>query len=313
MINKIYNSINYRFWYFIHYHFPYFWAKHLYKKEFGKKLNISNPKDINEKIIWLEYFTDTRLWSTLADKYAVREYVTSRVNENLLIPLIGKWDNVDDIDFNSLPKHFVIKPNNGSYDTIIVNDKNKLNIDDVKKRLSHSLNNKFGLENAEPHYCNIKPCIIAEELLESDIPDGLIDYKIWCFNGVPYGILVCIDRNPVTHHANLVYYDLQWNKHPEYITEPFRNDKSCPRPINLEEMLNIASKLTKGLPQCRVDMYNIKNKIYFGEMTLTSNYGMMTYFTQEVLNKMGEHCKLPKRTFTDRWYSFFTRYIPKFK
>lgn len=311
-IYKIYNRIKSSFWRFIHSHYPYFWAKRLYKLELGKKLNLANPKDINEKILWLEFFTDTRHWSMLADKYAVREYVQSRVGSDVLIPLLGQWKDADEINFNSFPQSFVIKPNNGSYDAIIVPDKNQVNVTEIRNRLAQSLKTKFGLNNAEPHYLHIKPCIIAEEMLESDKIQGLVDYKVWCFNGKPYGILICTGRDLVTHHANLLYYDLQWNKHNEYISEPFRNDYSCPRPNKLEELLTLAAKLSEGLPQCRVDMYIVKDKIYFGEMTLTSNYGMMPYFTQEILNDMGKHCKLPKRTFKDFYYSFITRYFPKF-
>lgn len=313
MIHKIYNFIKSNYWKFIHFHYPYFWAKKLYKVELGKKPNLIKPKDINEKILWLEYYTDTRHWSILADKYAVRKYVQSRVGENVLIPLLGQWTNVNEIDFNALPQSFVIKPNNGCYDTIIVPDKNQANWDDIKKRLTLSLQTKFGLENAEPHYLRIRPCIIAEEMLKPDTPQGLIDYKIWCFNGKPYGIFVCINRNPITHHASFAYYDLQWNRHNEYITKEFQSDCTCPKPDNLTELLALAGKLSEGLPQCRIDMYIVKGKIYFGEITLTSNYGMMPYFTQDALNDMGKHCILPKRTIIDFYYSLITRYIPKFK
>ena len=311
MIKKIYNKLKLKYWKFIHYHYPYFWAKRLYKIELNKQLNIISPYDINEKILWLEFFTDTRKWSLYADKFAVREYVEKKVGKEFLIPLLGKWDNTENIRFESLPNSFVIKPNNGSYDTIIVHDKQKINDSEIRKQLALSLSKKFGFENAEPHYLRIKPCIIAEKLLIPNDSQGLIDYKVWCFNGKPYCILVCIGRDPITRHANLMYYDLQWNRHPEFISEPFKNDSDCKKPNNLDELLHTASKLSEGLPQCRVDLYIVDEKIYFGEITLTSNYGMMPYFTQEVLNDMGRSCKLPKRTFTDYYYSFINRYFPK--
>lgn len=274
---------------------------------------MSDPKDINEKILWLEYFTDTRTWSLLSDKYSVREFVRNRVGEEYLVPLLGHWEKAKDIDFDMLPKSFVIRPNNGSYDTIIVNDKNTVDIEEIRGRLTNSLKHKFGLENAEPHYLRIKPCIIAEALLETDEPQGLTDYKIWCFNGKPYCIMVCLNRDPITHHANFMYYDLEWTRLPECLSAPFRNNESCPKPENLQLMLEIATKLSSGFPQVRVDLYNVNNKIYFGEMTFTSNYGMMPYFSQEVLNDMGQQCILPHRTLSDYYQSFLTRYLPKFK
>lgn len=307
---RVYNSLNYRYWLFIKNHFPYSWAKHLYKLELGKKINLKCPQDLNEKIQWLQFYTDTYLWSILADKYAVRDYVKSKVGEDILIPLLGMWHNDKDIDFNNLPNKFVIKPNNGSYDSIIVTDKNNIDIESVRKKMKNSLHSRFGLNNAEPHYLRIQPCIIAEQLLETDEEQGLIDYKIWCFNGTPHCIITCFNRDPVTHHANFMYYDLNWKRHSEYISNKFRTNNECEKPQNLDTMINIASKLSNGLPQCRVDLYNIKGKIYFGEITLTSNYGMMQYFTQEVLDEMGSKCILPSPTFKESLSCFWKRYKP---
>lgn len=289
-------------------HYPFLWGKHLYKVELNKRVNFSNPKDLNDKIQWLEFFTDTSKWSVMADKYAVRQYVTSKTGEGVLIPLLGMWRNVEEIDFNSLPDRFVIKPNNGSYDTIIVTDKSKADIEDIKRRLDKSLHSRFGLDNAEPHYLRIKPCIIAEELLETDSPYGLVDYKIWCFNGQAHSLFVCFNRDSVTHHADFMAYDLDWQRHPEMMNED--NNCECPKPENLDAMIKIAEKLAEGLPQCRVDLYNIDGKIYFGEMTLTSNYGMMPYYTQNTLDEMGSLCKLPTPGVQEYVKCLFKRYMP---
>lgn len=293
-------------------HMPYFYVKHRYVQEMGRRLNIAKPHDLNEKIIWLEFFSDTSNWSALADKHTVRQYVISKMGGGNLIQLIGKWDRVEDIDFDSLPEKFVIKPNNGSYDTIIVNDKSKADIVDIRKRLDKSLHSKFGYDNGEIHYLRIKPCIIAEELLETNNPLGLIDYKIWCFDGKPYCIFVCLDRDPITHHAEFTCYDMEWNWRPDMMHPDFRGNQQCPKPENLPQMIDMASKLSVGLPQCRVDMYNIDGKIYFGEMTFTSNYGMMPYFTQEVLDQMGDLCILPKLSIKERAKCFVSRYCPRF-
>lgn len=311
ILQKISNSLIYRYWNLIKHRFPYLWMKHRYKQELHKKLNIKNPKDINEKIQWLQFYTNTSHWSILADKYLVREYVELRIGKEFLVPLIGMWDDVQDIDFDSLPNKFVIKPNNGSYDSLVITDKTSIDIDNIKYRLSYSMNHKFGYDNAEPHYLRIKPCIIAEKLLETTDSHGLIDYKIWCFDGEPFGIFACFDRDPITHHANFMFYDLKWKRHPELMSENFRNDCSCGKPNNLMSMLEIASKLSQGIPQCRVDLYNVNGKIYFGEMTLTSNYGMMQYFTQDCLNLMGDFCQLPKPSVKERISCFIRRYTPK--
>jgi len=309
--SKIKNSLSYRYWNFIKFHYPFFWGKHLYKIQLNKKVDFNNPRDLNDKIQWLEFYTDTSLWTNLADKYAVRNFVKARIGEEFLIPLIGCWEVVKNINFQMFPNQFVIKPNNGSYDCIVVKEKSKIDFTQIKARLIKSLNNKFGYDTAEPHYHNISPRIIAEKLLTTDEPQGLVDYKIWCFNGVPHSIFTCFNRNHETHHADYMTYDLKWNRQPDMLTNEFRSDCDCPRPANLQKMLEIAAKLSYGLPQCRVDLYNIKGKIYFGEMTLTSNYGMMPYFTQQALDEMGRLCVLPKPSPSESIKCFFKRYLPQ--
>lgn len=308
---RIYNSLSHRYWHFVQYHFPFFWARRLYRTELGKSADFRNPRDLNEKIQWLEFFTDTTLWSLLADKYRVRDYVAKRVGSHILIPLLGHWDKAEDIDFDSLPDKFVIKPNNGSYDTVVVSDKSKADIEDIRKKMAVSLRNKFGFGNAEPHYLCIRPCIVAEQLLETEDSYGLVDYKIWCFNGNPYCIFACFNRDPHTHHADFMCYDLDWQRRPDFMSDDYKTNCDCPRPANLETMLDIAKRLSKGLPQCRVDLYNLQGKIYFGELTLTSNYGMMPYFTQTTLDTMGDLCELPTPTFRESFSCFLKRYLPR--
>lgn len=301
-------------WHYIHFlkhRYPYLWCKKLYKESIGRPCNFSHPKDINEKILWLSFFTDTSLWTTLADKYAVREYVKERIGEEYLLPLLGKWDNAEDIDFESLPNKFVIKPNNGSYDCCVVTDKSKADLEEIRRKMDFSLKHKFGYEGAEIHYTRMKPCIIVEKLLESDEIGGLVDYKLWCFNGKFHSGFICANRDNSQHRVDWNYYDCNWQRYPQNITEKFRNNFECPKPQNYELMIEYAEKLADGLPQARIDFYNIKGKIYFGEITLTSNYGMMPYYTQSVLDDMGAHCTLPERSFKEKWTTFCNRWLPK--
>ena len=120
-------------------HLPFLWSRHLSKQILGKTTDFSQPKDLNEKIQWLMFYTDTSLWTLLADKYAVRKYVTERIGAKYLIPLLGKWNSASDIDFNSLPDKFVMKPNNGSYDCIVCRDKQNSNLDAIKTKLDYCL------------------------------------------------------------------------------------------------------------------------------------------------------------------------------
>lgn len=273
-------------------------SKILYKKTFGKALNLKNPITLNEKIQWLKFYGDTSLWPMLADKYEVREFVKAKGLENTLVKLYGKWNDANDIDWEKLPNKFVLKANNGCGDVTICKDKLKLNKRQLVDYYNGLMKDKFGVQTGQLHYKLIKPCIIAEELLDiskqSTPSSSLIDYKIWCFDGKASYIFVILNRTK--EHADFMIFDLDWNQHPEYLVETNHFDVYkgvIQKPMFLNEMLRISETLSKGYPQMRVDLYEVDGKIYFGELTLTSAGGLMNYFTDEFLRLTGSMVKLP--------------------
>lgn len=270
-------------------HYPQKYADCLYEHIFGYKIDWKRPRDLNEWINYLAFETDTSEWSYLADKYKVREFVASKGLPNSLIPLYGVWDKVEDVDFDSLPESFVIKTNHACGDCIIVRNKAEEDLDGIKSRLRSSLALRFGVDTAEPHYLKIKPLIIAEKLLP---PPTNIDYKVWCFYGVPFCIMTIFNRNIEERTYSLSVFDLDWKKHNEWLTPHYQNNSVIPRPDKLEEMLDCARKLSKGFPQVRIDFYNTSEGVFFGEMTFTSAGGRMTYFTKEQLVVMGDEIAL---------------------
>lgn len=255
--------------------------------------NFEHPWDLNEKINWMKFYGDTSLWPMLADKYRVREYVRKCGLEECLIPLIGKWNSVDDIDWESLPRQFVMKCNNGSGDVVVCKNKEELNKEETLSYFRKQLSKQYGILTGETHYALIKPCVITEELLEDLSQSGgkhsLIDYKIWCFDGKP-AYIVCYSNRHDKYYCEIGVYDTGWNGHPEFLrySSHYKKEKKpVERPMCLEQMLDIASRLSKGIPQVRVDLYEVNGKAYFGEMTLTSSGGYMSHFTQDFLDKLG--------------------------
>lgn len=274
-------------------HFPVMLAKLRFRKMFGRTLDLKNPKDINEKILWLSLYSDISEWTRLADKYAVREYVKGAGLGRYLVPLYGKWDKAEDIDWESLPDSFVMKTNNGSGTVLIVNNKNSLEKEQTTKLLDNWLKTDIAASTTEFQYADIKPCIIAEELLDftkdANKSSSAIDYKIWCFNGEPHYIWACKNR-VVGQHTEVALFDLEWNYLPEksIFNEHYREqEKLVTKPKNLDEMIKVAKTLSKPFPVVRVDLYNINGRIYFGEMTFTSLGGTMDFYTPECLLEMG--------------------------
>ena len=273
-------------------HHPKTLAKIRYFARFHKHLHLNNPKNLNEKMLFLSLRTDTTLWTRCADKYEVRGYIEEKGLKNILIPLIGVWNKVEDIDFNQLPNEFVLKATHGSGDILVVTDKSKINIPEIVETFKKDLSHRYGALESGHHYMRIIPRMIAEELIKNDSETSrgsfsLIDYKLWCFNGKCHYIWACANRDE--HSTEVMTYDREWNAHPEYsiFEDGYRHGEILPKPKNLDGMIKVAEKLSEEFPCVRVDLYNVNGKIYFGELTFTSYGGMMDFHTEEFLNLAG--------------------------
>lgn len=264
-----------------------------------RHINWENPQDLNEKINWLKFNSDTAIWGELSDKYAVRKHIEDAGLGEMLVDLYGVWSSVEEINFDLLPQSFVLKSTNGSGTVIVVEDKNKLDYVEVKKTLKSWLSLKFGIMTAEPHYYPIKPQIIAEELLKNDkkdISSSLIDYKFWCFHGKVYSIWTCSDR-VLKAGAALTYFDVNWKKKSDYLltVDNYKSSiNEIPKPKSFDKMISACEILAKDFPQVRVDFYEVNDQPYFGELTFTSEAGYMDVCTHEYLLMMGNQIKLPK-------------------
>ena len=277
-------------------HFPRLLIELRYWAVYRKRINLKNPQDLNEKIMWAKLYSDTSRWTELADKYKVRKYVEEIGLGDTLVQLFGRWTDADDFDFDNLPNSFILKANNGDgkgTNKIIINKAalTEEEKEDIRAMMRDWLSRKkIGALIAEPHYAGMEPCVIAEEVLP--LEEGsttLTDYKIWCFNGKAYYIWVCNDRSKGGNSAHVMTYDLDWNAHPEFSvfnSDYLRGEQITP-PINLKEMIRVAEQLSSGLPEVRVDLYNVKGKVYFGELTFTSQGGLMTFYTPAFLKELG--------------------------
>lgn len=273
---------------------PKYGASMIFRRFFHRGINWNDPKNLQEKTYWLLFNTNTDEWTRCADKFRVREYVKGKDAEEILTELYDHWETVDDIDFDTLPNKFVLKANNGCGSIIAVKDKNKIDVNLIKKKLKQWMKYPYGYCGSQIHYLRIKPCIIAEQLLEEKgetktlSPHSMVDYKIWCFNGEPESIIVVFDRAP--GFTQQMLFDLEWN---DLSPKAFKADyykKPFPKPKNLDKMLDYARKLSQGFPEVRADFYNIDGKIYFGELTFTAGYGDLT---DEYYEYLGSKFKLP--------------------
>ena len=242
----------------------------------GRWLNLSNPKRYTEKLQWYKLNYRDKLLTQCADKYKVREYVSSKGLDNILIPLHGVYNDAEDINFDLLPKTFVLKTTNGSHTNILCKDKNTLDTTKTKTQLNQWLNDWVGKMGREWAYYDIEPKIVCEEFLNVDSDKELDDYKFFCFDGEIYCLYLVVDRES-TNDTKLGIFDKDFNK-----LKYNRNDilpiiNNIEKPKNYDQMINIVKILSEDFPHVRVDLYNIDGKIYFGELTFYDGSGYKGY------------------------------------
>jgi hypothetical protein len=260
-----------------------------YLLTFRKIPSLDQPKTFNEKLQWLKIYGGIEKYTKYVDKYKVRDFISKTVGKEFNIPLIGIWEKFEDIPFDRLPRQFVLKATHGSGYVFVCKDKSSLDLKSLKKIITKWLNENFYKKTLEIQYKSCKPQIICEIYLE-DESHGLIDYKFFCFDEKPRVIELIWDR--FTEHKNEVFLDFDWNiltyLEPAYL-------KNLPKkPENFKDMLIIAKKLSKGFPFVRVDLYSVKNKIYFGELTFTPDNGLEKYDPPEIDDQLGELMDLSK-------------------
>lgn len=269
------------------------YIKLYYRLRVGRPLNTKNPTTLNEKLQWLKFNYRFPLQSIVSDKLLVRDYVAEKIGAEYLIPLLGTWENYDDVDFDKLPEKFVLKCNHDSGGLVVCTDKSKLDHKEARNRVEKSLKSNFFYIGREYQYRNIKPRIICEQFI-SDNGKVPMDYKIYCFNGKPDVILVCKDRfSDNTHRASYLYFDQEWKFQPLNKGDENLTEVDVPKPKNLDRMIEIAKELSKDFLFARIDLYNIDGQIYFGEITLSPNSGFDPDIKYETDLMFGEKLRIP--------------------
>lgn len=254
-------------------------------KSQGVNIDLEKPTTIQDKLAWLNIYDQNELKVKCADKIKLHEYCKEILGEDICVPIIKVYDNVDEINWGELPQQFAIKCNHGSGMNIIVKDKSKLDIQDAKNKLNMWMEDDFAFRNGfEAHYHDIEHKIFVEEFMH-DGHSTLFDYKFWCFDGKPR-IYTINDGNG---HGDIMYYKMnsqEWNlyqvpKHDDY-----------KKPKNFKEMKELAEKLSEKFKFVRVDFYEINGKTYLGELTFTPGAIAFKYKNEEDNIKVGDYLKI---------------------
>ena len=270
------------------------WLSYCFKREVGCSIDWKNPKTYNEKLQWLKVYDRNPFYTTLVDKYEVKQWIADRIGEEYIIPTLGVWDKFDDIDFDTLPEQFVLKCTHDSGGLIIVRDKSKLDKKAARKMFRVALaRNPYSVTREWP-YKNVKPRIIAEQYMEDEKTAELRDYKFFSFDGETKAMFIATERASETEETKFDFFDMDYNHLP--FTNGHPNAKVLPeKPEKFDEMHALADKLSVGIPHARIDFYEVNGRVYFGEITFFHWSGMKPFDPPEWDRIFGDWIELPSK------------------
>lgn len=265
-----------------------------YRGEFRKKLDWEHPETYQEKLQWLKLFDRNPMYSKLVDKYEVKEIVASKIGSQYIIPTIGIWSKINDIEWDILPNRFVLKTTHdgGGKGIVICKDKSNFNKEEALKKLKKSFKRNTYRNVREWPYKNVEPRIIAEQYIEDSNSHDLHDYKFFCFNGEVKAMFVATDR--ASGCVKFDYFDCDFN-HLDIIQTHPMSGKIISKPECFDEMKKLASILSQGIPHVRCDFFQVNGKVYFGELTFYHHGGFVPFHPDKWNKIWGSWLNLPNK------------------
>lgn len=245
-----------------------------FKKTLGYRLNLRRPQTYCEKIQWCKFYHNhlSDYVTTRADKITVRDVVARLGYSKILLQHYGGWKSAREINWNTLPKQFVLKINNASGPKYrwFIQDKTQVDLSHIGMTVDMRLSKKYGIELGEFHYQASPSQVFAEAYLYE--PGGLKDYKFYCFAGEVE--FFSVEKKNIKGGEMRAYYNKDWSvADVSFVDDVPPPNTPFDKPKNFSEMLLIATKLSEGYPHVRVDLYNVDGVIYFGELTYVPESG----------------------------------------
>ena len=264
-----------------------------YRFNMGEAPNLDTPVLYTEKLQWLKLYDHRPEYTRMVDKYEAKRLVAETIGEEYVVPLLGVWDRVEDIDFDALPHRFVLKTTHDSGGVVVCRDKSRLDIPAARKKLSRFLKRDYYAQNREWPYKNVKHRVIAEAYMEDTRQGELRDYKFFTFGGTPRVLYIAQGRGS-SGETVADFFDMDFN-HLEFTIDHDMAPVPPEKPENFELMKQLAAKLSQGTPQLRVDFYEVDGRVYFGEMTFFHCSGMAQFHPQQWNRTFGDWVTLPEK------------------
>ena len=266
-----------------------------FRKEFGRWPNWDNPQTYSEKLQWLKLYDRRPEYTMMVDKYAVKKYVADIIGEEYVIPTLGVWDKPEEIEWDKLPNQFVLKTTHGGGNegVVICRDKNSFDRQKAINLLNKDLNTDLYKVWREWPYKNVPKRIIAEKYIDPNPEtNDLSDYKFFCFNGEVKGLFVATERQNPNEEVKFDFFDENYEHLP--LRQGHDHAKiTPPKPRNFELMKSLSEKLSKGFPHVRIDLYDLGDRVLFGEITFFHFSGLVKFEPEYWDKHFGDMLTLP--------------------
>jgi hypothetical protein len=254
-----------------------------FEDEQGRELDRTAPRTFTEKLYCRMLDVHEHgcpAFSTLSDKLAVREFIAGRIGEEFLTPVLWSGNDAREIAWSRLPDEFLLKCSEGSRKSALMMPPHDTQA--AQALAGDWQTASFYWKRREYHYWPVPRQLFIEPRLDDGHPDGPIDYIFFCFDGVPRLVQIGSRSHTIHRFFTPAWEPIELTYRKEYEAPPI------PRPARLDQMLDIAARLSAGFDFVRVDLYHCTGGIRFGELTFTPCAGKMLLDPQEWDSRLGE-------------------------
>lgn len=268
-----------------------FIVKIFYKRKYGENLSFKNPVKLSEKLNILK-LKENPSKTFLSDKLNAKKYISEKFPELSCLKVYQVTNSFDELDFEKLPKSFLLKTNHACKTGILIKDKDKITKGDLEKYEKYykkvlDINYAFwGV--LELQYKNIKPLIYAEEYLEHNSESKFKEYEVYCINGNPEFIQYIVNNEA---SIDIAFLNNKWNKADFDLFAP-RKKSFLPVSKNLDNIIKYSKELSTDFEFVRVDFFEKDDILYFGELTFTPFMGNIKFVPSNYDLIFGEKLKI---------------------
>ncbi len=250
----------------------------------GRRLRLLRPKRYTDKMQWRKLFDLNPIYAVITDKLAVRDFVASRVNSDILVPLL--WSGADPaaVPLDAIAPPYVVKSTHASGHILLVKDRQSVDAELVRDTFGTWLETCYGTENSEPGYIHVPRRLLVERMLLCTDGKAPIEHRLFVFDGAVRFVQTTYRDAQGPHHG--AFHSKEWQPLNWHLRSPNQAELFS-KPKRLAEMIEIAERLAKGFDHMRVDLYETDLDIWFGELTPYSWSGLTMFVPDEADKLVG--------------------------